>query len=126
MHKAIVYILFFILLSCKNDGGQSASVMPEGLVGTWKVVEATRNNRPARSLENAEFYIDSASFSTNFMPDQSPYAYSFDGKKISLTDSNKTVYRVSRKTADTLLFSTVIKNFEFEFVTTIKKEDIGE
>lgn len=96
--------------------------MPENLRGTWQVINATRNNRPALSLEKARFFITQDSFSTNFLPDKNKYPYSYDGKNLRLADQNKTTFKVARKSNDTLVFSSIIKNFEFRFTTVLDEE----
>ena len=114
------------MASCKQDEAGPAAPIAETLVGTWKVVEAKRNNRKALSLENSEFYIAKDSFSTNFMPDTNKYPYSYDGKVIILMDEKKSRFLVSRKTQDTLIFRTVIKNFDFQFTAVPKIESEDE
>lgn len=113
---------FLLFSSCKSDGEGSKTVMPENLRGTWQVINATRNNRPALSLEKARFFITQDSFSTNFLPDKNKYPYSYDGKNLRLADQNKTTFKVARKSNDTLVFSSIIKNFEFRFTTVLDEE----
>ena len=119
-------ILISLVASCKQEETGTAVPIAETLVGTWKVVEAKRNNRKALSLENSEFYISKDSFSTNFMPDTNKYPYSYDGKEIVLTDEKKSRFLVTRKTLDTLIFRTVIKNFDFQFTAVPKIESEDE
>jgi len=97
--------------------------MAENLQATWVVVEASRNNRPALSLEKSEFYIRDSLFSTNFLPDTNSYPYSYDGQKIILMDEAKSEFRVSRKAPDTLIFKTEIKNFDFKFIAVKKMKE---
>ena len=118
--------LISLMASCKQDEAGPTAPIAETLVGTWKVVEAKRNNRKALSLENSEFYIAQDSFSTNFMPDTNKYPYSYDGKEIILMDEKKSRFLVSRKTQDTLIFRTVIKNFDFQFIAVPKIESEDE
>lgn len=125
MKSSISALLMLLIISCRPDGSESTSLMAENLDGTWTVVSATRNNRPALSLENSEFYISDSLFSTNFLPDTNAYAYSFDGKTIRLADEDKSSFHVSRKAKDTLIFKTEIKNFDFMFVAT-KKQTTNE
>ena len=127
MMKQLFFVLILsVLFACKNDELQEPVPMAESLVGTWKVIEAKRNNRKALSLENSEFYISQDSFSTNFMPDTNKYPYSYDGKQIVLMDEKKSKFLVSRKTQDTLIFRTEIKNFDFLFVAIPKIESEDE
>jgi len=121
---SVSILLFFI--SCQGDDAGTKVTMAESLIGTWEVIEAKRNNRPALSLEKSEFYITKDSFSTNFLPDTNKYPYSYDGKKIMIMDQKKSSFRVSRKTQDTLIFKTVIKNFDFLFIAVPKVESEDE
>lgn len=121
----MIFIVCLALCSCRNDNSGLGPVMAENLEATWIVVEASRNNRPALSLEKSEFYIRDSLFSTNFLPDTSSYPYSYDGQKIVLLDEGKSVFHVSRKALDTLIFETEIKNFDFKFIAVkkIKEND---
>jgi len=113
-----ILLLSSLVYACKSDAEKAATkVMPEQLDGAWEVIEATRNNRPALSLENARFTIGKDSFATNFLPDTSAYPYSYDGHILRVMDPQKNSFKVSRVNKDTLIFTTVIKNFEFKFVT---------
>ena len=126
MFRLIVFMLGVLLLSsCKNEESSfESTVMPENLEGRWSVISATRNNRPAPSLAKAEFKITRDSFSTNFLPDKKPYLYSFDGEVIQLMNDKKTSFKVLRTHRDTLLLSSIIKNFEFKFVTVQIPQDV--
>jgi hypothetical protein len=124
--RVLIILSFFLLtISCKFDQSKGEVVMAEFLEGDWQVIKATRNNRPALSLENAEFYITKDSFSTNFLPDTMPHPYSFDGKTLKLISDTPSEFEVRRKIADTLTLTTIIKNFEFvfEIVPKPKEED---
>ncbi len=117
------FLLAIILIaSCKTDSENNQTVMPENLQGTWQVISAKRNNRNALSLVNSEFYISKDKFSTNFLPDTTPYAYSYDGKQLKVMDPANSSFRVTKKTKDTLIFNTIIKNFDFSFTAVAKKE----
>jgi|DEB0MinimDraft_10_1074344.scaffolds.fasta_scaffold03025_2 hypothetical protein len=119
----ILFLVWLGLFSCRNDSSGLGHVMAENLEATWVVMEASRNNRPALSLEKSEFYIRDSLFSTNFLPDTSSYPYSYDGEKIVLLDKAKSVFHVSRKAPDTLIFKTEIKNFDFKFIAVKKMEE---
>ena len=125
MKGSLGLMLIFLLISCSSGGESGGPVMAENLKGTWSVIDAMRNNRPALSLENSEFYINDSLFSTNFLPDRNAYPYSYDGKKISLLDKKNSVFHVSRKASDTLTFRTEIKSFDFIF-TAVKKQNSDE
>ncbi len=111
------YLSFFLffLLACQSDSDSGTPVLPENIQGDWEVIEATRNNRPALSLEKSQFFIGKDSFATNFLPDKNAYPYSYDGKVIRVMNEAKNQFKVSRKAKDTLIFRSIIQNFEFKF-----------
>ena len=119
MHK-ILYILFLGLFvtSCKDDQNtNSKTTVIENVIGEWKVIESTRNNRKAKSLENAEFMITDSTFSCNFLNNSEAFPYTFDGKQLKVLNPDENVYSVRTLTPDTLILKTEIKNFEFKFIS---------
>ncbi|MBT8231733.1 MAG: hypothetical protein HKO66_01325 [Saprospiraceae bacterium] len=116
------FVLFFGFQSCKTDidPAKKASIV-EHMIGDWTVLESTRNNRIAKSLANSEFYITDTTFSCNFLNGSKAFPYSFDGRKISVMNPEKSVFTVRFLTTDTLILKTEIKNFDFKF-TSVKKE----
>lgn len=111
-----------LVLACKPDKPLKPSkpdfeLTDAGLSGSWKVVEAYKDGKLSRLLDNGEFHFTEEGFRTNIMRDATVYPYALSETKISISDPAGTSYVVSHLTSDTLIMSTKLRNFDFKFIS---------
>jgi hypothetical protein len=99
---------------CKTEPKEI--VIVERIQGNWKVIDAFRNKRQTKLLNNAIVEITDTSFMTNIPPEQGPQKYTYNLNKIMLLDDNETTYLVNSIRGDTMTLTTQIQNFNFDLV----------
>ena len=107
-------VVVCLLNACKTEPKEI--VIVERIQGNWKVIDAFRNKRQTKLLNNAIVEITDTSFMTNIPPEQGPQKYTYNLNKIMLLDDNETTYLVNSIRGDTMTLTTQIQNFNFDLV----------
>lgn len=114
--KLILFYVFIALLffSCKSDTDKDVF---DSLYGEWHVYNATRNNKPTKTLNRGLFLFTSDStFSTNiFGGSMTQHKYDIEDNVIVTNDLPKLNLAIQRVHPDTLRLSGKIRHFYMQF-----------
>lgn len=109
----IIFIFLSIimfLLSCKNSNPSY-----EDINGEWSIIEAKRNGRITRTLENVYFKFDSTpKMQTNILGEDQSYPINYDFPSIEIESSQLNKLNVISLVEDTLILSTRIDKFKYD------------
>ena len=121
MSAPLKYILFLLLIcigfSCKEDVKKPIISQSE-LIGTWKIDEALRNERPTKSLEGGEFvFRDDSTMTSNLIQSGKITKFTLDDKLIKIEGNDLIneliIYYHNR---DTLVLQSSVDVFEMVFL----------
>lgn len=115
-----VCLIGSLIYSCKGEPIEV--VVVERIQGNWKVIDAYRNKRQTKLLNNAFVSITDTSFMTNIPPNEGFKKYTYNSNKIVLLNDENTTYRINSIQGDTIRMSTEIQDFNFDLVLAKSNE----
>ena len=111
----LTMLVLCLMSSCRSEN--DFQVNTTDLEGEWYIIEAFRENRKTKLLENGVFsFSDSQYFKTNILRDSNQYKFILSEKIIFVEDSARSRYNVIGFSQDTLTLESTIHDFEFKFV----------
>lgn len=116
--KSLFYISICVSLgiSCKGDTDEVSLSVKEQSYGAWVLSEAQKDGKPTKTLEGAQFSIDSSTLKTNLFGEEQSFPYQRLGNKIKLRGDQAQVFTVDKSTADTLILGMKRKRKQFELL----------
>lgn len=108
-----VIIIGSLLFSCKSDT-PNTTASKDNLQGKWEIIDAKRNGKQTELLKNGFFNFENNELTSNInlSADTITEVFTVTDNNIILNNSR---YNVLYNTSDTLILSTRISNFDFEF-----------
>jgi hypothetical protein len=120
LYLILVLCVFGIFLSCQNN----ATEEKVDIKGRWKVERALRDGAPTETLGDAYFeFVDRENLKTNINRKDDSFKYTFDQKVITQTGPFNAEYFVDYLVSDTMVLSTIIRNYDFKFL--LIREDLN-
>ncbi len=109
----IFFTLCCLLAACAGE----AETVDERLYGRWEITEGLRNGRPAESLSELFFeFEETGILRTNLSGATIEGEYKLDDDRILQREAEiETEYKVVSLTDSTLVLTTRLRNFNFEF-----------
>jgi len=122
MNTKIFAALFLLVAaltsySCKSDSATAVVLSNVDLAGQWKIQEAYKGKTKTNLLDNGYFsFSESGNITTNILGDETPSEYKLSKNLITVEEGLVKKYTVEKKTTDTLILTTRIRNFDFRFI----------
>lgn len=116
--KSLLYIsaCYLLVTSCKNDPITVTESEKAKSYGSWMLAEATKDGKSTRTLEGAQFGIDSTSMKTNLFGEEQTFGYKRTGNLLKLNGGQDQVFTIDRSTADTLILGMKRRDIDYQLV----------